>query len=758
MKKRLLYLLFLFAMQITFAQTNLSWQGYFSYNQIKAVSESPTAIHAASENALFSKDTNTNIIKTTTTVDGLSGETITALYYSPTSNKTIVGYQNGLLTVINEVDGSILKVVDIINKNLPNGIKRINSFMEFGGIVYVSTDFGIVQFNLATSKFGDTYFIGDNGSEIKVTQTAVYKGFIYAATSNGIRKGDITNPNLVDYKQWQLTTAGIWSGITAFGTELYAVNTSGYVHKYDSGAKTFNGFLALPESTSDFRSTADYFVITTPNSVLIYNKQLLVQREIKRDQIPEVNSGFSCATLIDDAIHIGTSENGLITTPLLSNTSFENLTPSGPLRNSIFSMQATPTQLWAVYGDYNQFYNPYPKDSFGISKFSGLGWLNIPYEKVLGAKSLIRVAVDLNNENNVYVGSFDAGMLKIENEIPTFLYNPTNSPLEAIANTNDVWVNGFAFDKSGDLWLNNSQVENGIKVLKTSGTWQSFSTKSIVNEYKKIVYGRISIDKNGTKWLATNREGIIGFNEKDNIFKKIAPGTDTGNLPSNDARVTVVDNNDQLWIGTTKGLRVLSNVNSFLTENQLTTKPIIIFENDLAQELMYDQFITDIEVDGANNKWIGTADAGIFMVSPDGQETKYHFTINNSPLPSNIINDITINSSSGEVFIATSKGLISFKGIATSASENLNNVFVYPNPVRPNYEGTVKINGLLNKSNVKITDIAGNLVYEAISEGGTIEWDTTAFGKYKVASGVYMIFISGQDGAETKVKKVMIIR
>jgi hypothetical protein len=127
-------------------------------------------------------------------------------------------------------------------------------------------------------------------------------------------------------------------------------------------------------------------------------------------------------------------------------------------------------------------------------------------------------------------------------------------------------------------------------------------------------------------------------------------------------------------------------------------------------------------------------------------------------LPSNSINDIDINNTTGEVFIATTKGLISFKGVATKASEDLNNVYVYPNPVRPGFEGTVKIAGLLDKANIKITDIEGNLVYETISEGGTIEWDTTAFGKYKVASGVYMIFISAQDGVETKVKKVMIIR
>ena len=102
--------------------------------------------------------------------------------------------------------------------------------------------------------------------------------------------------------------------------------------------------------------------------------------------------------------------------------------------------------------------------------------------------------------------------------------------------------------------------------------------------------------------------------------------------------------------------------------------------------------------------------------------------------------------------------MVSFKGIATAPNDDLSNAYVYPNPVRPEYQGTVKIAGLLDKANVKITDIGGNLVYETISEGGTIEWDTTAFGKYKVASGVYMIFISAQDGVETKVKKVMIIR
>ena len=172
-------------------QTNQLWKGYFSFNEIKDLSQTQSSIYAAAENALFAKNLNTNTLKTTTTVDGLSGQTITALYHSQTLNRTMVGYDNGLIIVINEADGSMINVVDIINKQLPPNIKRVNHFMEHEGIVYVSCDFGIVQYNLNLLQFGDTYFIGDNGAEIIVSQTAVYNGNIYAATSVGLRRASM---------------------------------------------------------------------------------------------------------------------------------------------------------------------------------------------------------------------------------------------------------------------------------------------------------------------------------------------------------------------------------------------------------------------------------------------------------------------------------------------------------------------------------------------------------------------------------------
>jgi streptogramin lyase len=766
MKSKALYFLLLFVIQIGFAQDNLLWQGYFSYNEIKDVSESTTTVYVAAENALFSQNVSTNNIKTTNTIDGLSGQTISALYYSPTFQKKLVGYEDGLIIVINEADGSMLNVVDIVKKELPSNSKKINHFLEHNGIVYISCDFGIVQFNLATLQFGDTYFIGPAGEETRVYQTTIFHNEIYAVTQYfGIRKGNLSNPNLIDYKQWQVFYSGYWKGMVTFNNLLVAYNSNNKIYKYNGAS--FDEIFNIGQEKMHFKATTNYLIATTASSVYVIDKQLELLRRINSSQITPSIPSFTCATVVHDKIYMGTKEDGMITFDI-PNSLFDNITPIGPTRNNIFALDVTPNTLWAVYGGYSGNYNPYAftndgfPNSYGISKYTSKGWLHIPYEQVLGAKAISRIIINPNNENQVYASSFFSGLLKIENDEPNFLYNEDNSSLEEITfipgYRNDVRINGTAFDKSGNLWVNNSLVDKGLSVLKTNGQWQSYSLGTILKDSEDANLSRMIIDKNGTKWFGANTNGLISFNESNTKFKKISVDSDKGNLPTTDVRAIAIDTRNQLWIGTTRGLRILSNINSFLTEDQMTTRPIIILEDDLAQELFYEQFITDIVVDGANNKWIATADSGVFLVSSDGQETKHHFTKDNSPLPSNAINDIAINSETGEVFFATDKGMVSFKGSSTKANEDLNNVYVYPNPVRPEYEGTVKIAGLLDKANVKITDIQGNLVHETTSEGGTIEWDTTAFGKYKVASGVYMIFVSAQDGIETKVKKVMIIR
>jgi len=759
MKRILTFFIFISIIGSGFSQSKKLWKGYFSYREIKDLAVAPNKVIAATENALFSKDVLNGAVKTTNTIDGLSGQTITAIYHSELSQKTIIGYQNGLITVINDTDGKMTNIVGIITKAIPDNIKKINHFLEYEGIAYVSCDFGIVQLNLATLQFGDTYFIGDAGAQIAISQTAVYQNKIYAATAiNGIRVADINNANLNDYTQWTRLDGNGWIGVQNFGNEFIAVSNTGEFFRFQGA--NFVPIIRL-SLIVDVRVSGNYLLLTAADKIYIYNANLSLFRTINKTEILDLEVDFSSAAIVADKIYIGTTAHGLFVTSM-TGSEFENLTPDGPVKNNIFSTTIAPDGLWAVYGGYNKDYNPdayfgFTPAKFSVSKLKNNGWLEIPYKDLLGAKALVRIAVNPTNPNLVYISSFDSGLLKIENEIPAILYNPSNSPLEAVGpGASSVRIDGTAFDKDGHLWVTNSLSKNGLKVLRSNGQWQSYDMSTVYTNLGAFNMGRMTIDKNGTKWIGTRDEGIIGFNETYNALPKAIKDDDAG-MPANYSRIAVMDKRNQLWIGTQKGLRVLSSVDSFLSDQELIVESIIIKEEEF-EELLYEQAVMDIVVDGANNKWIATDGGGVLYVSSDGQKTIYHFTTQNSPLPSDYINDIEINGTTGEVFFATTKGMISFNGISTSANENLNNVFIYPNPVRPEFSGTVKISGLMDKANVKIADIEGNLVYETFAEGGTIEWDTTAFGKHKVASGVYMVLISSEDGIETKVKKVMIVR
>jgi hypothetical protein len=757
MRNKILVLLLLLS-QFVFSQENQKWSGYFSYNNIKDIGQSDTQVFVATENAYFKRDNTTNQNSTFSTVDGLSGQNISQIYYSSTFKKTMVGHSDGLLIIVNEDDGSVLNVVDILNKpSIPPNKKKINHFMEYEGKIYISTDFGIVVYNLSTLQFGDTYFVGPSGSNIEILQTTVYQGSIYAVANGfGILKASVTNPNLIDFNQWTVSFPGSWIAVESSQTELVGANSNTLSKLTDNTVTPITTFSQAP---IDLRYSENKIVVTTQSAIYLFDNQLQQIEQINNN-IPNLSLIFSCASIIGNKIYIGTASNGLFIRLLNSSTAFENVTPDGPNRNRVFGIESTQKGLWAVYGDYDDIYNPYPLDAYGISKYdSNRKWNFIPYEKLFDTKSIVRIVTNPNNENQVYFSSHYSGLLKFENDIPSIIYNASNSSLISIPGQipDDIRVNGAAFDKKGALWVTNALVDQNLHVLKADGQWQGYNISCILKPRNNSL-GRLTVDKNGTKWIGNNANGLIAFNEANNKCIAIDVGVGQGNLSSSDVKVTAVDNKNKLWIGTAKGLRILSNVDAFLNQIKLETSSIIILDDGLPQELLFEQSITDIVVDGANNKWIGTAGSGVFYISSDGQKTFNIFTRENSPLPSNSINDIDINNVTGEVFIATDSGLVSFKGDATKGTENLNNVFIYPNPVRPEYSGMVNITGLMNKSNVKVTDIEGNLVYEGISEGGTVQWNADAFGKYKVASGVYMVFVTSEDGAETTVKKVMVIR
>jgi hypothetical protein len=752
--RKILSFLFLSFTLFSFSQQKL-WKGYFSFNEITDVCISDSKVYSSTKNSVFNKDVTSNILTTFTSVNDVKPDEITAILQT-SNNHTLIGNKNGLIVLI-KPDGTTLDKVDIITDvPVPANAKKINDFYEFNGKVYVSTQYGITVIKLSDFEIESNFYIGASGEFLDVLQTTVFNGEIFAVTrTQGIKKATLSNPFLYDYSQWSVFNASNWLSIVTFSDQLIAMNTDGFTYKFLGNVP--QQFSQQVSFGLKLRTDTNYLTISNRSQILVYDPSFILISNVFT--IPSFPDSFTSAITKNDKLYIGTTKSGLFETTIVNPTEFINISPNGPIEDYAFKVTKTTNDLWLTHGSYDRTYTPNMKLQ-GISIFNtNNGWSKIPSSEVQNAVSLAAIVQNPRNATEVFVASGHSGLLKFTEKTNAVLYNQTNF-LESI-----VWIpgyvsvriNGMKYDKDGDLWLTNALVNRGLRVLRSNNTWQSYDLSAVVQSPDYAHYGNIDIDKNSTKWIATYGRGVIAFNEKYNN-KFIVINQENGNLPSNDVRCVAVDNRNQLWIGTFTGLRVINSVDRFVTETELTSTNIVIQEGDLAQELFYQQVIQDIKVDGSNNKWVAIADAGVFQVSPNGQTTLRRFTKENSPLPSNNVLDIEIDEVSGEVFFATDKGMVSYLGTSTKGDETLDNVYAYPNPVRPGYSGTVKISGLMDKVNLKITDIEGNLVFETTSSGGTVEWDTTAFGKYKVASGVYMVFVTSKDAAETTVKKIMVIR
>ncbi len=786
-KRILLIIVISFSFVVNSQDFSTLWEGYFSYFNIVDVTRSNEKIYAAAENAIFSYDVNTNEIQTITTIDGLSGDNISTIEYSNEFDLLLIGYETGLIEVYFETDEGILSVVDILEKEtISPAIKGINHFNEHEGLVYISTDFGISVYDLERLEFGDTFFLGNGGSQIIVEQTTVFNDAIYAAckSGNGIKKGLLSNQNLIDFQQWTTIVGGNFVSIETVNDKLFSVRQNRDFHEIISdNLFLITSFSSLPNDTT---VTEENLIVTLNNIVFIYdsNANLVASIPVNDDMDIE----FISSVTFNNNIYIGTIGYGVLKMDYLNPIEFDVIKPDGPLRNNSFKIEASNNELWVTYGDYTIDYFPNPFRSYGISHLVEEQWRNIPFNSLLGARNLNYIAVNPFNPNQVFISAFHEGILEVNDDEATILYNQTNSGLLSLVtgnpNTISIRQTGSKFDGNGILWTLTNRVNRPLITYDPSSqTWNSFSFEAIIPNglQDELGFSDIDIDDNGTKWIGSFLNGLIGFNENQSIN---TINSEAQNMPITNVTALAVDDRNQVWIGTSKGLRVLFNTSGFFDDPNVSVNEIVILDNGIPKELLENQFITDIKVDGSNNKWIGTLDSGIFYFSPDGQQTIFHFTKDNSPLPSNHVTDISIDTQNGEVYIATLKGLVSFLAGGSSPKDELTDAFVYPNPVRPEYDilGSnnlndinkgIKIKGITENVNIKIIDIEGNLVAEAQSrvnlrnsranynfaiDGGTAIWNGRNLANNIVRSGVYLVMISDLDSFETKVLKLLIVR
>jgi hypothetical protein len=775
--KKLLSLYILFFSLLFSAQTDYSdsWEDFYSYNNVKDFVKVDAIIYALADNAIFTYDVTTGEISKLSSVQGLSGEITSSIHYNTSFQRLFIGYENGLVEVVDN-DGAITISSDIVSFN-QSGEKSINHIKEFDDKLYLSTPFGIVMYDIEKLEFGDTFFIGNNSSSLEVHQTEIFNGLIYAATDTGIFIADITSNLLIDFNNWNEQFSGRnFSQITLFNDQLYVVEGA-KLYRLDGSVlvevRNFNeNVLAIKSSNSNL-------AVTLSSSAIVLDSTMNIVFQFSANA--EFDFTLNNSYFENNIVFLGSNEFGVLSTNTSQITSFTEIHPEGPLFNDVFSIATSNDNVWVVYGGYTGTYTPIGNRK-GFSHFNGENWINTKFDPNFPLTDLNHISIDPNAENRVYISSFGdtnnvnsvstGGLLVVENdEIKTF-YNHLNSPLEDIvadiSNRVTIRVSGTVFDSSGNLWVANIGLEKELKKLSPSGLWSSFDMRSVETS-GSFGLSEIAVDGNNSVWYGSRGNGVYAFNENGNRKKALITTPNLGNLPDINVRTVAIDSNSRVWLGTKSGLVVYSNASGIFDDTTPNASNVVINgdEDGFGERLLGDQTINSIVVDGAENKWFGTDNGGVIYTNPNGQTTLANFSMQNSPLPSNQIIKIAVDDSSGKVYFATNKGIVAYNSKVAPFGDVLGEVYSYPNPALKNNE-TITIDGrngthLPKGTNVKILDVAGNLVYESNVvegqelQGGKVVWDKKNLAGTKVASGIYIVLLSNEDASETAVTKIAIV-
>lgn len=359
------------------------------------------------------------------------------------------------------------------------------------------------------------------------------------------------------------------------------------------------------------------------------------------------------------------------------------------------------------------------------------------------------------NSNHVFFGTLSGKLYEYQNfSIKSVYDNPT-------------YLQGRILDmecnSNGDLFV---LTPNNVAVFDHNGTWHQAHPFDAVKNYNPLKIKKIT---DNIFWIIIQEGGILAVDLKstpldfnDDEFKIFYPKNSSGQRIGNSVTEVCKASDNKIWVGTDKGICTIESAEKVFKENFSFVKPIITesFENqeDYSQYLLNTKQITGIICDGKSRKWISTINSGVFVVSDSGSEEILRFNKENSELPSDTVYYLKYCGKNGEVFFSTSCGLASFMSDTQDTQKDLKDVKIYPNPVREDYEGEIFISGLEDNCDIRITDIAGNLVYKTKSIGGKISWDGKNLNSNRCATGVYLIFITGLDSKNTTVKKLLMIK
>ena len=704
-----------------------AWRLHLNYSNIKSVAEIDERVYGAAEYGVMSVDVQENSTESITKLNGLSGIGVNCIANDELKKILIIGYQDGTIDFLE--DNKITSLKRLQTTSGISGSRSINHIAVSGKNAYASTDFGVVVLDIAKKEIRETWRdLGVSGKTLRILQSVILHDSIFLATEKGVWCGSL-KANLLDFNSWKKFSSGVFSPgvktITAYNNSIYTAVDGAGIFKKLGNSWSKESFLQNLSYTRLKGLGSTLFVCSEKTLWQVDNQNQATQ--IKSTEITHPND----VMVRDGSLYIGDTTKGILSRNTNELVSF---IASGPVINSFWRILLQQNSTQAIGGGYTEGLLPLNNPGYVASFTNDWSGTSLSIEDITD--------LDISNPARLFYASFKNGLLQ-QNAQEELKFDVTNSPLQSNS------ITGLEMTSDG-LWVANYNASKSLHLLKVDGTWESFSFTFPQSKFPID----LTQDLAGNIWMPISAKeggGIVVFNKQSNKSTYLTDQGGQGGLPDKKVSSIAVDRNGQVWLGTENGVAYFSNPSTIFSATVNATKPIYD-----SRFLLRNEKITALAIDGGNRKWIGTEN-GVWLFDALGEKLIYNFTVDNSPLISNRIQCIGINSISGEVFFGTDKGLASFRSDATMGNTNFDNVKIFPNPVTAEFNGLVAIEGLATDSVIKITDVAGKLVWQTVANGGTASWNIRDVNGKRVETGIYLVFSTTADGLDKNVGKIAIV-
>ena len=747
------------------------WRDELPYHTIRTIIQIKDRIYCQTDHSLFYYDRKENNLSRMNKIQGLSEVGVAAIAYSESKDFLIVGYTSTNIDLVK--DNTILNFPEIKNKiGLTN--KVINRIVTIGDEAYVCCGFGVVVIDLNKLEIRDTYYIGDGSSNRNISDICLSGDSLLAATDKGIYSADYNDPNLVNYANWHRTTdipepMKSYCEIESFNGNIYAATSDSAGNKlYVLHAGIWNlSTLSNAVGISKIISGNNKLILLNNNGVTVYNTSFDEEQSLSQTGI--------VAASVSSVGELWISRWSQVLS-YVANQEDRSFYLNGPMSEVSFNIAVRDGSSWIAHGSYigNNYVPNY--SLAGVAVNHGNGWLQLfpGYSPaLLKSHDFITIALHPQDPGHAYGASlFGQGLVEFINYGASVkVYNSLNT--DGAITTTDTALNyrvgGMSFDKDNNLWFSCQFTSHPLVVRKSDGTFKGYYLNGMLKT--EHLCGPVLVTSTGQKWIALgNGKGLFVFDDNGTIDNESDDTYDFVDVSVRDAEsgqdayryvyCMAEDKEGNVWLGTKNGPVVYYSPSEILTNSAIMADRIKIPKYDgkgTATILLENETVYSIAIDGANRKWMGTASSGVFLFSSDGKKQIANYREENSPLFSNYVRTVAVDNKTGEVFMGTGKGVIVYRGQSTEGGDDFGHVYVYPNPVKEDFEGDIIVAGMAANVNVKITDISGNLVYETTALGGQAAWNGKTFAGERVHTGVYLVFCTNQDGSKTFITKLLFI-